>query len=454
LQNLNIPVKKLSDYFIEADSEELVIHSIQTDTRKDLQGSWFIALKGENHNGHDYIETAIRSGAQGIILSEGIAPQSIPSIYVFDTTEFLGHLASYWRDTLQPFVIGVTGSNGKTSTKDFIAHLFRSLYGEESVLATAGNLNNHFGVPFTLLNLTPTHRIAIIEMGMNHPGEIERLSHIAKPDISIITSIAEGHIGHMGGLDAIAREKASIAAGTTGKRIILHPELEQFPALLATLQKYSATVIHPVPVSYQKNDSTGQIDFTYRNCSASFPIPGEHQWKNFLLAVTAFSQSLPALTEQELCRAFSRISELHSPKGRMNRLVSGSLILWDDTYNANPASFLAALQTAGGNETAGVFGEMRELGEQSVSLHRQLAVDSARHLAKLVFVTDKEELASAIREGWADGRGLSENLLVTFQKDCAAVRGFVVSGSGIRQILFKGSRGAKMEEWISCFQEI
>ena len=188
--------------------------SVSTDTRTLQPGALYVALQGENFDGHRFIEQAISAGAAGILVSQPVAVAAqITVMQVADTLIALQHMAHASRLAFDGPVIAVTGSNGKTTTKEMIAAVLRAHYGADAVLATTGNLNNHIGVPLTLLGRKPTHRVAVIEMGMNHFGEIALLTQLAEPTIAVITNAAAAHLEGVGSLAGVAEAKGEIFAG-------------------------------------------------------------------------------------------------------------------------------------------------------------------------------------------------------------------------------------------------
>ena len=184
--------KVLGHSISQHDSE---IRGVTLDSRTLEKGELFVALPGEKVDGHMFVKEALDKGAAAVLISQDVGLKSSRLIRVTDTTKALGQIAAAWREKLDPLLIGITGSNGKTTVKELTLQVLTDHFGKDRVLGTAGNLNNHLGVPLTLLRLRPSHRYAVVEMGMNHPHEIAYLSHLAKPDIALVNNVFETHIG-------------------------------------------------------------------------------------------------------------------------------------------------------------------------------------------------------------------------------------------------------------------
>ncbi len=204
---LSEAAKAINAELIGADA---MLTSVNTDSRQVVAGQLFVALKGEHFDGHDYAQQAIDQGAAAVLVSHANAGAE-PALVVADTYQALGELAAYWRSKFTLPLAAITGSNGKTTVKEMLASILRAAAGNaDAVLATQGNLNNHIGLPLTLLKLTAQHRYAVIEMGMNHTGEISYLTNIAKPTVALINNAGNAHLGELGSFEAIAKAKAEI----------------------------------------------------------------------------------------------------------------------------------------------------------------------------------------------------------------------------------------------------
>ncbi|MDR3323578.1 MAG: Mur ligase domain-containing protein, partial [Zoogloeaceae bacterium] len=210
---------------------------VATDSRADCHGQLFIALKGERFDAHDYLAQAITAGAAALLVERGhdLAPLALPVIEVEDTRLALGQLAATWRRRFDIPVLAVTGSNGKTTTREMIAAILRTAYhetaGEAVVLSPQGNFNNDIGLPLTLLKLAAKHRAAVVELGMNHPGEIAALTRLAAPTVALVTNAQRAHLEGLGDLDAVAREKGSIYAGLQADGVALVNDEDAYAGL-------------------------------------------------------------------------------------------------------------------------------------------------------------------------------------------------------------------------------
>ncbi|BAZ43314.1 UDP-N-acetylmuramoylalanyl-D-glutamyl-2, 6-diaminopimelate--D-alanyl-D-alanyl ligase [Chondrocystis sp. NIES-4102] len=376
------------------DSQGSVV-GITTDSRTIKAGELFVALKGENFDGHDFINTAAEGGASAVIVSD---PQdiAIPQFIVRDTLKAYQQIAQWWRDRFDIPVIGITGSVGKTSTKELIAAVLET---QGKVLKTEGNFNNEIGVPKTLLQITPEHNYAVIEMAMRGEGEIALLTDIAKPTIGIITNVGTAHIGRLGSREAIARAKCELLAQMPQSSIaILNYDN---PLLIAT----AAGVWKGKTITYglRGGDILGEItdSNTIKALNQEFPLPlaGEHNASNYLAAI-AVAQVL----EISLAPLLAGI-KVELPKGRSRRYnLANDLVILDETYNAGFESMLAAVQmlkATPGKRHIAVLGTMKELGEYSPKLHYQLGVEAQSIGIDLLLILADETATLEIAKGAA-----------------------------------------------------
>ncbi|ANV85342.1 UDP-N-acetylmuramoyl-tripeptide--D-alanyl-D-alanine ligase [Picosynechococcus sp. PCC 7003] len=366
---------------------------VSTDTRDLQPGNVFVALVGEKFDGHDYVEQAHQAGAIALITSRPLETD-LPQWIVNDTLRAYQDLGAWWRQQVNIPVIGITGSVGKTSTKELIAGVLGT---QGNVLKTEANFNNEIGVPKTLLNLTPDHDFAVIEMAMRGPGEIARLAEIAQPTIGIITNVGTAHIGRLGSREAIAKAKCELLEFMPKDSVaILNADNE---LLMAT----AATVWSGETLSY--GFSQGDLNGEYvapdqvKVTDQVFPVPlaGQHNALNYLAALGVMQ--VLGFGWQGLTTEIS----LAMPKGRSQRIVlPNDIVLLDETYNAGLESMLAALdllkQTPGDRHIA-VLGTMKELGEFSEALHIQVGEKAqALGLDQLYVLVDDPE-AQAITQG-------------------------------------------------------
>ncbi len=430
-----------------AGNASAMVTTVCTDSRALKRGDLFVALRGENFDGHRFVAEAAKIGAVGAIVETapvGLSPE-FAIIEVLDTLKALQNLAANYRASLSLRVLGITGSNGKTSTKDFASAVLGKKFRTSK---TAGNLNNHIGVPLTLLSLGADDEAAVIEMGMNHPGEIAPLAAMAKPDAAIITNIGVAHIEYMGSREAIAAEKGELAAAV-GKNgaVILNADDDFTPAIAARCKARVVTAglsSGDVRATDLQTISSGikfRIHATGRCLDAMIPVPGEHMVRNALLACAAgldFGLSL------EECVAGLREPGLS--KGRLQQKNIAGLLVLDDSYNGNPDSMIAGLATLvqqpGNGRRIAVLGRMGELGSQSESGHRRVGAAAGKlGLACLITVGEEARWISD------SASGIKEIIHVGDTAAAASVlRSFAKTGD---IVLVKGSRSAKMENVIA-----
>ena len=355
------------------------LNGVGTDSRQVRMGSLFVALRGERFDGHAFVADVLRAGAAGAMVADDFESDDPRLIRVADTRLALGRLASGWRDRFDVKVVGITGSNGKTTVKEMLAAILRAHAGENAVLATAGNFNNDIGLPLTLLQLNAGHQFAVIEMGMNHPGEIAYLTRLARPHAALVNNALRAHLG--GGFNStadIARAKAEIFQGLDQDGVALinaddaHADL--FVQSAADYRQMSFG-LHHADVRAEKielnadgsrfalNSLQGQIEI---NLSA----PGEHNVRNALAAASAaLVCAVPLATIAAGLAAFGGV------RGRLQRKTAGcGATLIDDTYNANPDSMKAGLDVLARFPSPRVFvmGDIGELGETADALHAEV----------------------------------------------------------------------------------
>src|SRR5947199_885013 len=376
-----------------------VINKVSTDSRTIKPGELFVALRGENFEGHDFIEAGAKAGATGALVDLNWT-SSVPNNFVLlratDTLQAYQTLAANYRRSLALKVLAITGSNGKTSTKDFAAAVLGRRF---RVTKTEANFNNHVGLPRTILEATSEDEVAVWEIGMNHPGEIAALSKIAAPDAAIITNIGVAHIEFMGSREAIAMEKGALAEAVEPQGTVIlnadDPFSEGIAARTRAKVVFAGTTGGAVRVIEIRQSAEGS-EFTIvegaHRCRAQLPVAGSHMVQNALLAVAAgraFGLSL------EECAAGLAAAPL--TKARLQIKEIGGVQFLDDSYNANPDSMKAALRTlveldAEGKRIA-VLGEMRELGAESQRGHREVGETAATlGVNQLITIGDAAEL--------------------------------------------------------------
>lgn len=363
-----------SSLHAESLGKDVMLDGVSTDTRT-LHGSeLFIALRGPNFDGHEFVSQAMARGAAAIMVDHELA-MDIPQLIVKDTRLAMGQLARVWRERFNIPVLAVTGSNGKTTVKEMLASIMSSL---GDVHATRGNLNNDIGVPLTLFKLGAQHQSAVIEMGANHPGEIAYLVGITKPDIGIITNAAAAHLEGFGSLEGVARAKGEIYAGLADSGIAIVNADDQFVGLWRDIikprKKIEFGLEHRCDVSaeFKPTDNGNQtlIKTTDAQFKVNLPLLGRHNVMNALAATAA---ALAVGVTPEIIR--QGLEKMQAVAGRLQLKAGlhGSRII-DDTYNANPASVNAAIKVLQGfaGDHFMALGDMGELGRGEAELHRQV----------------------------------------------------------------------------------
>jgi UDP-N-acetylmuramoyl-tripeptide--D-alanyl-D-alanine ligase len=357
-----------------------------TDSRTLKKGDLFVALRGEKYDGHDFVAKAAAAGAVAALVDRGyvdaatnVAP-GLPLAAVADTTVALGALAAHWRRQFNIPLIAVVGSNGKTTVKEMIAACLRAHFGDAAVLATRGNLNNHIGLPLTLLALREAHRVAVVEVGMNHPGETAQLAAIAAPTIAVINNAQREHQEFMRSVADVAIEHVSLIAALAEDGVAVinaddaHAAVWRNAAGSRRVRDFGLRQAAAVHAQCRMQAASAHIEIATPEERTAFELPlaGEHNVRNALAAIaaaTAAGASIEACT-----RALARFVAV---KGRL-QIKTGrcGAMLIDDTYNANPDSVRAAIDVlarAPGRKLL-VLGDMGEVGTQGAAFHEEVGV--------------------------------------------------------------------------------
>ncbi len=435
---------------------------VSIDSRKVAKGDLFIAIIGENQDGHKYVKSALENGAAAAMVNyvpEDVA-QDAPLLVVSDTTKALWDLGKFSRERIKGKVAMVTGSVGKTSTKEMLAH---TLEKQGKVHATIGNLNNHYGLPLTLSRMPAETDYAILEVGMSSPGEISPLSVLGKPDVAIITNVEPVHLEFFDSVEGIADAKAEVFDGLSENgTVVLNRDNAHFLRLKETAKNKSIKNILCFGRgegadyrldSYEETSIGGAVKATCRGKKIEYTlaIPGSHQAGNSL-GVLAVVEALGA----DITKAAASLANFEAKAGRGKRSLIkcsfGEITIIDDTYNASPASVGMALETLGklkkisGSRIIAVLGDMFELGDTAEELHKGLLLKITDNNVDMVFTAGKltqklyEVLPEKVKGGCAESSSALASVVLSKLK-----AGDIV--------LVKGSRGMRMENVVNYIIE-
>ncbi len=412
---------------------------VTTDSRSIEAGDLFVALRGERFDGHRYVAEARARGAVAAITSELVACEpAVPQAVVADTRIALGRLAAHWRRKFTLPLVALTGSNGKTTVKEMLAGILAAHCGAEAVLATEGNLNNDIGMPLTLLRLRAHHRYAVIEMGMNHEGEIDYLTRLAAPSVALVNNAQRAHVGILGSLEAIARAKGEIYAGLDGSGIAVVNADDAHAAYWKGLNAGRRVVtfgLAPIATVRASALSGGMRVTTPQGAfTVTLQVPGEHNVRNALAAcAAAHALDIPLEAMRDGLRGFSGVA------GRLQRRpgTRGSWVI-DDSYNANPESMKAAIKVLAAERGRRIFamGDMGELGDAAGAMHAEVGA-FARAAGIEVLLAVGPASRSAVE---AFGEGARH-----FEDTAALAKAAAAEAVPGAAILVKGSRFMQME---------
>ncbi len=412
----------------ELTGADSLFTSVSKDTRGLVDGSLYVAIKGERFDGHAFVGQAGAAGAAGALVSERQEVE-LPQIRVSDTRLALGELAAHWRRQFGGKLVGITGSNGKTTVKEMTRSILEQAAGADRVLSTSGNLNNDIGMPLTLLNLREQHRYAVIEMGANHPGEIDYLTHIARPDAAVITNAGPAHLEGFGSIEGVARSKAEIYSGIVdGGTAVINADdkyADYWRGVCGKLDNDNRVITFSMrhesaDVFAAVGESKGGTAFRLRTpqgeAAVRIAVPGAHNVMNALAAA-----ALAAALDIDLAHVVHGLEAFGGVSGRLASCYTlGGAQVINDTYNANPLSMKAAIDVLvnSGEDTWLVLGDMGELGDEKEALHRQVGAqardsgvrhllatgDLARFAAEAFgkgaqFFEDREQLIDELRQG-------------------------------------------------------
>ena len=366
------------------------IDGVSTNSQTVVPGNLFVALAGERFDAHDFLPEVAARGATAVVASRVPQGYPLPALIVPDTRYALGQLANWWRRRFAIPVIGVTGSNGKTTVKEMIASILEAHYGAGHYLSTRGNLNNEIGVPLTLFRLTAEHRAAVIEMGMNHPGEIARLAAIAEPTVGLVNNAQREHQEFMASVAAVAEENGAVLHGLAADGVAVFPADEEFTPRWRAISAArpvrdfglnDEAAIHGTYVT-KEFGSLLTINANGQTFSAHLSAAGVHNVRNALAACAAtLAIGIPPDMIVRGLEAFTPVA------GRLQRksAKNGALLI-DDTYNANPDSVRAAIDVlaAAPAPRTLVLGDMGEVGSEGIAFHQEIgSYARARHIDQL-----------------------------------------------------------------------
>lgn len=428
--------------------------SVSTDSRAIERGALFVALRGERFNGHDYVDAARAGGAAAAMVERvaGGASQAggMPLLVVGDTRLALGSLARHWRRRFSVAVIGVVGSNGKTTVKEMIAAILGVHFGEREVLATLGNLNNDIGLPITCLRLRTAHACAVLELGMNHPGETRYLASIARPTVAVINNAQREHQEFMRSVEEVAAEHAALVGALPNDGVAVlnrdDPHFGYWVGIAGTraVRDFGTGAGSSVHGRYRLEPASSEIEIVTGadRASATLQVPGLHNVCNALAAAAA------ALAVGASLEAVSRgLASFRAVKGRLQikRGRDGTQVI-DDTYNANPDSVRAAIEVLAGNGPPRVLilGDMAEVGTHGAAFHEEIGrFASERGVDRLLAVGTLARVA-------AHAFGAGGEYFDSVEALIARAQGLTAHKG---TMLVKGSRSMRMERVLAHLLE-
>ncbi len=414
---------------------------VTTNSKTVEPGNLFVALRGERFDAHDFLADVVTRGAAAVVVERLPAGLAIPALIVPDTRHALGQIAHWWRKQFSIPVIGVTGSNGKTTVKEMIASILSTAFGAQNYLATRGNLNNEIGVPLTLFNLDTQHQAAVVEMGMNHPGEIARLTEIAQPTVGLVNNAQREHQEFMASVAAVAEENGAVIQGLHDNGCAVFPADDEFAPLWTAyagsrnllsfaLDKQAAVTAQWTPIDF---GSQVEINARGERVSVVLSAAGEHNVRNALAACAATLAI--GIDLQSIARGLTAFTPV---AGRLQKkqATNGAIVI-DDTYNANPDSVRAAIDVLANAPSPRtlVLGDMGEVGSEGIAFHEEIGEYArTRHIDQLFTVGELARHASR-----AFGRPARHfETMETLNEEVASVP----PGASV---LVKGSRFMQME---------
>ncbi len=445
-------LQQVSDWVggsLVSDADQvLTIRGVGTDTRQDLGGRLFIALEGPNFDAHAFLQQAADQGAVAALVSHHRRESSLPQVVVDDTHQALAMLARAWRDAVDPLVIAITGSSGKTTVKEMLAAMLRQA---GPTAATRGNFNNDIGVPLTLLDWSQATRFAVVEMGANHVGEIAALTELVGPDIALVTMAGQAHVGEFGSLERIIEGKGELYRHCPAScRALINLDsagADIWRKAAPQAQTFSLDEAHERWPTWLGEYQAAAHRLSVREhgaplfASLSIPMPGAHNAVNLLASV-----ALARMAGLDAETILAGLSGFTPPAGRMARItLANGWRLLDDSYNANPESMRAAIAYLAGlsGRRLAVLGSMGELGDLAEALHRQVGEMAAT--AELDGVVAVGPGAEAMQAGFRAAGGAAAGLVCVADSEEAseALRAWLAGDE--LTVLLKGSRFMHIE---------
>ncbi|HSI51087.1 MAG TPA: UDP-N-acetylmuramoyl-tripeptide--D-alanyl-D-alanine ligase [Ideonella sp.] len=435
---------------VAGGDEGLALRRVHTDTRTLAAGDLFVALKGERFDAHDFLPQAAAAGAVAAIASHGLAEAGLPGLQVADPLRALQQLATGWREQFTLPLIAITGSNGKTTVTQMIASILRAAQGE-AALATAGNLNNHIGVPLTVLRLTAAHRLAVIELGMNHPGEIAELAAIAQPTVALVNNAQREHLEFMQTVEAVAQENGSVISALPDNGVAVFPADDAHSATWQALAGTRRVLRFALGDTAETGADVGgqarwagdhwvlQMHTPVGEAGLALRVAGRHNVKNALAATAcALAAGVPLGAVVAGLQAFEPV------KGRSQvKLLASGQTLIDDSYNANPDSVRAAIEVLAELPAPRwlVLGDMGEVGNEGPAFHAEIGALAAERGIEHVWTAGELALHAAQAYGPTARHftGVAELLAAVDRPKAQAV-------------VVKGSRFMKMEQVVAALQ--
>lgn len=426
---------------------------VTIDTRKLAAGDLFMALPGERVDGHDYVSAAAAAAAAGAVVTR-LQALDFPQIVVPDVARALTAAAAAWRAQFTLPLIGVAGSNGKTTVKEMLAAI---LSRSGACLSTAGNLNNHLGVPLTLLRLEKKHRSAVIEIGANRPGEVAALAALARPNIALITNAGAEHLEGFGDLDGVARAEGEIVASLAANGVAVinadDPYAEMWRGMtrgrVVTFGLSESAHVRALDLSQAVDDGGFASHFKLRSRSGTVDVElslaGEHNVRNAACAAAAAQAAGALLSDVAL-----GLKGLRAVTGRLQfRRTAGGAWLIDDSYNANPSSVIAALDVLAGlpGRKWLVFGDMAELGAQSEASHREIGVAARERGVERLYAFGK--LAALAADAFNAGAAPTQQAFC-FNDGAALAEELGGALTADVRVLVKGSRFNHLERVVAA----